>query len=128
MCEEVRNALERGKGNIEAMAGEIEALPIPRDFKGVFIDMVANRGLQLNKQTIGYMQIIGESNSGVCLTILEGNHKRAGLIAAYRLSTELQEDRDRAKVVQWIRDELGKKTIDEKSVLLGILHVKGGKG
>jgi hypothetical protein len=128
MCNEAREARERGRRNIDIMADAIEALAIPCKFKGVFIDMVANRGLQINERSIGYMEAIGESESDTCLLILEGNRKRAGLIAAYRLATELTDEWERAKVVEWIRDELQKKTIDEKSILLGVSYVRGSRG
>ncbi len=127
MCNEAAEARQSGHNNIDAMADMIEALLVPCDFKGVFIDLVANRGLQINDKTIALMQTIGESKSDPCLIVLQGNNKKAGLIAAYRLATELNSDKDRAKVIEWIRDDLKKTTIDEKSVLLGILHVKGSR-
>ena len=123
MCEHLQEAVKSANKNTDAMAGQIDALPIPCDYKGVFMHMADERGFRFDKNTLSQMQIIGETKSETCLMILQGNHKQAGLIAAYRLATELDNDKERAEAVQIVRDS-GKKTIDEKSVLLTILTIK----
>jgi len=67
----------------------------------------------------------GESESEVCLMVLEGNSKRAGLIVAYRLATELDNDKDRAAAVEWVREKKPNGVLDEKTILLAILSVRG---
>ena len=107
------------------MAGQIDALPIPCDYKGVFMHMADERGFRFDKNTISQMQNIGETKSETCLMILQGNHKQAGLIVAYRLATELDDDKNRAAAVEIVRDG-GKKTINEKDILLAILSISKG--
>ena len=125
MCEKLQKALDAANKNNTDTAERINAMPIPCDFKGVFMHMADERGFRFNKNTLEMMEIIGQTKSEVCLMILQGNAKQAGLITAYRLATELDNDKDRASVIEWIYEEVQKTTIDEKNVLLGILTVKG---
>ncbi len=127
MCEELQAAVEAAYKNTDATAARIDTMQIPCDYKGVFVRLADDRGFRFNKDTLQMMEVIGQTESEVCLLILQGNNKKAGLIAAYRLATELDNDTDRAKVIQWIREETRKTTIDEKNVLLGILTVKGSR-
>ena len=127
MCEALQEAIINGKNNIDAVALVIDKMPIPCDYKGVFMHLADERGFRFSKDTLQMMETIGQTESEECLIILQGNSKKAGLISAYRLATELDNDKDRAKVIQWIREETRKTTIDEKSVLLGILTVKGSR-
>ena len=128
MCEAMKEAIARIHSNTDTLAAQIDALPIPCDFKAVFMAMAGDRGFKVNGATLEMMQAIGETESETCLLILEGNTKKAGLIAAYRLATELDNDKERATVVQYIRERKPNGVIDEKSVLLGILQVKGSRG
>ncbi len=127
MCEALQEAIANGKNNIDEVAAVIEAMTIPCDYKGVFVHLADERGFRFSKDTLQMMKTIGQTKSEVCLMILQGNSKKTGLIAAYRLATELDSDKDRAKVIEWIREETRKTTIDEKNVLLGILTVKGSR-
>ena len=127
MCEELQAAVEAAYKNTDATAARINEMGIPCDYKGVFVRLADDRGFRFNKDTLQMMEVIGQTESDVCLMILQGNNKKAGIIAAYRLATELDNDTDRAKVIQWIREETRKATIDEKNVLLGILTVKGSR-
>ena len=127
MCEKLQAALEAANENNAATAKRIDAMAIPCDFKGVFMHMADERGFRFSKDTLQMMEVIGQTESEVCLMILQGNSKKTGLIAAYRLATELDNDQDRAKVIEWIREQTRKTTIDEKNVLLGILTVKGSR-
>ena len=127
MCEALKEAITNGKNNIDAVALVIDTMPIPCDYKGVFMHLADERGFRFSKDTLQMMEVIGQTESEVCLMILQGNNKKTGLISAYRLATELDNDTDRAKVIEWIREETRKTTIDEKNVLLGILTVKGSR-
>ncbi len=127
MCEALKEAVESANRNTQIMAETIDALSIPCDYKGVFLHMADERGFRFDKETLRQMEEIGKTKSKICLMILNGNHKHAGLISAYRLATELDNDKDRAEVVQIIQDSKSK-TINEKKVLLEILTVKGKKG
>ena len=124
MCEALQEAIQSANNNTDVIAQKIDALSIPCKFKGIFMHLSDERGFRFDKETLRQMEEIGKTESEVCAMILEGNHKQAGLIAAYRLATELDNDKQRAGAVQIIRD--GKsKTINEKNVLLAILTVKG---
>jgi len=127
MCEAMKDAIARLQRNTDTLAAQIDALPIPCSYKAIFMAMAGDRGFKVDGNTFEMMQAIGETESETCLLILKGNTKKAGLGAAYRLATQLDNDRDRAKVVQWVRDQKPNGVIDEKSVLLGILTVKGSR-
>ena len=125
MCEALKDAIERVNSNTAALADQINDLPIPCAFKGVFMQLAGDRGFKVSRDTFSMMQIIGESESEVCLMVLEGNSKRAGLIVAYRLATELDNDKDRAAAVEWVREKKPNGVLDEKTILLAILSVRG---
>ncbi len=123
MCEALKEAVKSANVNTDVIAQKIDALSIPCDFKGVFMHLADDRGFKFSKNTFELMQTIGETKSQVCLDLLTGNHKKAGLISAYRLATELDNDKQRAKAVQLVLDR--KPSVDERSILLEILTVKG---
>jgi len=124
ICDKLQDALKAANNKNIAVAKRIDAMQIPCDFKEVFMHMADERGLRFNDDTLNQMEVIGRTKSEVCLMILEGNNKKAGLIAAYWLAVKLDNDKDRAKVIEWIREQTNKTTIDEKNVLLGILTIK----
>ncbi len=127
MCEALQEAIANGKNNIDNVALVIDTMPIPCDYKGVFMHLADERGFRFSKDTLQMMEAIGQTKSETCLMILQGNNKKTGLISAYRLATELDNDKDRAKVIQWVHEETNKTTINEKNVLLGILTIKGSR-
>ena len=123
MCEELKEAVQSANLNTDVIAQKIDTLSIPCKFKGVFMHMADERGFRFDSNTLNAMQIIGETKSEVCLDLLTGNHKKAGLISAYRLATELDQDRLRAEAVQIVLEK--KSTVNERSILLAILTVRG---
>lgn len=125
MCEELKEAIYSANRNTDAVAQQIDALPIPCNFKGIFMHLTDERGFRFDKETLRQMEEVGKTESEVCAVILEGNDKQAGLIVAYRLATELDNDKKRAEAVQIVR-EGNRKSMNEKNVLLAILTVKGG--
>ncbi len=125
MCEQLKEAIKLAKRNTDVMAQTIDTLSIPCNYKGVFMRMADERGFRFDDEMLMRMEAIGVTESEICLMILQGNNKQAGVISAYRLATQLDNDKDRAEVVQWIREELKKTSINEKDVLLGILTIRG---
>lgn len=123
MCDELQAAVESAKKNTYKIALTIDALPIPSDYKGVFMRLADERGFRFDDETLRQMETVGRTGSEICLMILQGNSKQAGLIAAYRLATGLDDDKQRAKAVEIAKGD-GSKTINEKGVLLAILSVR----
>ncbi len=124
LCPQLQEAINSANRNTDAMAKTIDALDIPCNYKGVFMHLADERGFRFDKETLTQMEAIGITGSEVCLMLLEGNHKQAGLIVAYRLATELENDQQRAMAVEIIYDS-GSKTINQNAVLLAILTILG---
>jgi hypothetical protein len=125
MCPELEAAVNAAKRNTDDMAKSIDTLTIPCAFKGAFMHMASERGFRFDSETIRQMEVIGKSESEVCLMILDGNNKQAGLIAAYHLAAELDNDTLRAEAVTIVRSEKNAKTLKENDVLKAILTVRG---
>ena len=127
MCEALKEAIELANLNTQQMAGRIDALPIPCSFKGQFLRMSDTRGFRFDDETLRQMEEIGKTESDICLMLLEG--KDAGLITVYILATELDDDKQRAGAIGFIREESKGKTITEKAMWKAITSVvKGGGG
>jgi hypothetical protein len=120
MCEELNNAINKAKKNIDHVANAINTLDIPCSYKKAFISMSDERGFRFDKETLHQMQIIGETKSDVSILLLDGKQSR--LISAYHLSTELETDKQRAEALEWL-DEKELKRI-ERNILKAILAVK----
>lgn len=120
MCTELQDALHSANNNIEAIAKKIQALKVPCKFKGAFMRMVDIRGFRDTAETYKEMQVIGDTKSDTCISLLSG--KGAGLIVAYHLATELGDEKARAMVLQELNEHNLKYT--EINVLRAILTVK----
>jgi hypothetical protein len=121
MCTELKEAIGKAKNNIETIAEAINKLNISCKFKAAFMKMTDERGFRFDNDTLQMMQIIGQTDSDMCLMLLL-DRKQSGLIAAYRLATELKEDSQRAEAIQWLEDN-GFKPV-EKNILMAILTVR----
>ena len=124
MCNDLKEAVLSANRNTDTIANKIDNLNIPCNYKGVFMHLADERGFRFDNDTLSKMEVIGNSESEVCLSLLQGNHKTAGLISAYQLATKLPTDKERAEVLEIINED-GKKTITEKNVLLAILTLIG---
>ena len=127
MCEALQEAINLANLNTQQMAVTIDTLPIPCSFKGQFLHMADKRGFRFDDETIRQMEEIGKTESDICLMLLEG--KEAGLVTVYILATELDDDKQRADAIAFIRESSKKKNITEKDTWKAITSViKGGKG
>ena len=126
MCEALQEAKALATNNIDVIAKMIDNLPIPCAFKGVFMRMADTRGFRFDDETIRQMEEIGKTESDICLMLLEG--KDAGLITVYVLSTELDDDKQRAEAISFIREYSKKKTITEKDIWKAVTSVVKGAG
>lgn len=126
MCEVLQEAVQMANLNTQQMAETIDALPIPCTFKGQFLEMADKRGFRVDDETIRQMEEIGKTESDICLMLLEG--KDAGLVSVYILATELDNDKERAGAITFIRENSKKKTITEKDTWKAITSVIKGAG
>ncbi len=126
MCEALKEAIDLANLNTQQMAKTIDALPIPCNFKGQFLKMADTRGFRFDDETIRQMEEIGKTESDTCLMLLEG--KDAGLITIYILAVELEDDKQRADAVTFIRGESKKNTITEKDMWRAVATVRKGAG
>lgn len=119
MCITLDEAVLKAKQNVDNVAIAINNLNIPCKFKGAFMKISDERGFRFDKETLRQMQIIGDTDSDICLIILE--RKQNGLISAYHLATELDTEKKRAEALEWL-DEQGKRRT-ENNILKAILSV-----
>jgi len=126
MCEALQEVIELANLNTKRMAETIDALPIPCSFKGQFLRMADTRGFRFDDETIRQMEEIGKTESDTCLMLLEG--KDAGLVTVYVLATELNDDKQRAEAITFIRESSKKKTITEKDIWKAVTSVVKGAG
>ena len=126
MCEALQEAKLLATNNIYVIAKMIDNLPIACNFKGVFMRMADTRGFRFDDETIRQMEEIGKTKSDICLMLLEG--KDAGLVTVYVLAIELNDDKQRAKAITFIRENSKKKNITEKDIWKAIASVIKGVG
>lgn len=124
MCEEQREEFKISTNVLNAITERIESLKVPCNYKGAFQKMARGRGFQNTDENFEQMQIIGETKSEVCILVFDG--KQSGLIAAYELSVRLDTDKERAIVLQMIREKNLKVT--RVNILDVILTVRGSAG
>jgi len=123
MCEDLQNALTKANRNNETIASKINALNVSCAHKGAFMKMVDVRGFRDSSETYSQMQTIGEAKSDICISLLTG--KGAGLIVSYYMATQLEDEKERAFVMQELeRDGLN---ATKENVLLAILTIKAQK-
>ena len=120
MCEELNNAIDKAKENIDQVADAINTLDIPCKYKQAFMKMSDERGFRFDKETLNQMSIIGGTRSDICILLLDG--KQSGLISAYHLSTELDNDKQRAEALEWL--DIKELSRTERNILRAILAVK----
>ena len=120
MSRELQSATDNAHKNIDAISQKIKALKVSGKFKGAFMKMVDIRGFRDTPETYKEMQVIGDTKSDTCISLLEG--KGAGLIVAYHLATQLDNEKARAMVLQELNEHNLKFT--ENNVLKAILTVK----
>lgn len=120
MCTELKEAIGKAKNNIETIAEAINQLSISCRYKAAFMQMTDERGFRFDMDTLQMMEIVGQTDSDICHMMLDG--KQNGLTAAYRLATELRDDSQRGKAIEWLEREKLKPT--EKNILLAVLSVR----
>lgn len=120
MCITLDEALQKAKQNVDKVATAINNLVIPCKFKGAFMQISDERGFRFDKETLRQMKVIGDTDSDICLMILD--RKQNGLISAYHLATELETDKQRADALEWLDEQGQSKT--ERNILKAILAVR----
>ncbi len=126
MREALKEAVDLANLNTQQLAEAIDALPIPCSFKVRFFELADKRGFRSSDENFRQMEEIGKTKSDMCLLLLEG--KEAGLINSYLLATELDDDKQRAEAITFLREKSKKKTVTAREIWQAIATVRKGAG
>lgn len=119
MCKHYNEAMELGHKNFNALGESIHRLDIPCRYKVAFLSMADYRGFRFTENTLSQMETIGQTDSDVLINLFEG--KERGIIVPYILATYLDDDKNRAKVLEYLEENNQKAT--KENVLKAILSV-----
>ncbi len=126
MCEALKEAIDLANLNRQSLIEAIDALPAPDTFKVRFFELADERGFRSGDENFRQMEEIGKTKSDMCLLLLEG--KAAGLINAYLLATELDDEKQRAEAITFLREKSKKKTVTVREMWQAIATVRKDAG
>ncbi len=126
MCEALKEAIDLANLNRQSLIEAIDALSAPDAFKVRFFELADERGFRSGDENFRQMEEIGKTKSDMCLLLLEG--KAAGLINAYLLATELDDEKQRAEAITFLREKSKKKTVTVREMWQAIATVRKDAG